>query len=116
MVSGWRAKSFLTAIVACLAILIARPAAGQVACSREDPSEHFLEKFGENIYAYGTSEGGDVLLRIFGNVETGTWTVLISRATPQTLHCVIAAGQAFDVVQPEDQPQPKGTSASYASP
>ena len=119
MPSGWRSKLFSVAMFAGLALLVARPAVGQmqqIPCSREDPSDHFLTKFGETVHVFGTTEEGAVLLRIFGNAASGTWTILMSRATPQTLHCVIAAGQAFDVVPPGDQPQPKGTSASYARP
>jgi hypothetical protein len=116
-----RAKSFLTAIIACLAILIARPAAGQVACSEQDPTEHLAgERFGERVVAYATSEAGSVLIRIFGNIATGTWTIVMSRAAP-VMHCIIGAGEDFEVVPVEDQPKPKGTSsrsrsASYAQP
>lgn len=87
---------------------------GQIPCGQSDPSEHFLNEFGETVHAIGTTESGAVLLRVFGNRESGSWTIVLSRAEPP-IHCVIAAGQAFNVV-PEDEQKIKGTSASYVRP
>ena len=120
-------KSFLTAVAIALGLTLATigfslwPTSAfsqmqQIPCSEADPTEHFLNRFGETVHAYGTSEAGAVLLRIYANLESGTWTVLMSRASPQTIHCVLSAGQAFDVVPPGDQPRPKGTSANYVRP
>jgi len=112
-------RAALAALIVAFCIALPGTVLGQIQqipCSEQDPTEHFLNSFGETVHVYGTSEAGAVLLRIFGNAESGTWTILMSRAMPQTLHCVIAAGQSFDVVPIEDHSRPKGTSASYDRP
>jgi len=112
MFSGWRAKSLLTAIIACSAIAAARPAFSQGApCTADDPTEHLLTKFQERVTAYGTSEAGAVLIRIFANVETGSWTIVLSQAAPPA-HCLISAGEGFEILPSGEKP--KGTSARYA--
>ena len=112
MFSVGRAKSLLAVIFVCLAISAARPAVGQgVPCTADDPTEHLLTKFNESIHAYGTSEAGRILIRIFANVETGSWTIVLSQAAPPA-HCLISAGEGFEILPSGEKP--KGTSASHA--
>ena len=75
-----------------------------------DPTEHLLRKFNERIHAYGTSEAGQILIRIFANRETGTWTIVLSQAAPPA-HCLISAGEGFEILPSVEKP--KGTSARY---
>jgi hypothetical protein len=113
MFSAGRANALLAVIFVCLAISAARPAVGQgVACSEEDPSSHLAGRFNERVVAYGTSDGASVLIRIFGNIVTGSWTMVMSRAAP-VMHCIIGAGDDFEVVD-DAAAKPKGTSARNA--
>jgi hypothetical protein len=107
-------KPAIAAILGGLAMIAATPVAGQQ-CSRDDPVEHLSRQFGEAVHAVGTAQNGSILVRVFGNAETGTWTIIMSQAAPPT-HCIIGAGEGFDVVRTARDPQPQGTSASYARP
>ena len=116
-------KSFFAAvgIVLCLTLaaigffLWPNPAfSQQIPCTNEDPSERLLAQYGERMIAYGTTEAGAVLLRVFGK-SGGSWTIIITRVTPP-IHCVIAAGESFDVTTPDDKPKPRGTSIRYDRP
>lgn len=40
--------------------------------------------------------GNGMVMEVYANVETGTWTVVIT--APSGPSCVVSAGQAFDLV------------------
>jgi hypothetical protein len=106
-------RSAIAALI--VAVCVALPLqslAQQVACSEQDPTEHLAGSFNERVVAYGTSDNASVLIRIFGNIVTGSWTMVMSRAAP-IMHCIIGAGHDFEVVD-NDAAKPKGTSAGYA--
>ena len=110
-------KPVVAALIGGIAMTIAAtgsPALGQqIPCTEQDPTEH-LSSYGERLIAYGTTEGGSVLLRVFGK-PGGTWTIIVTQASPP-LHCLIAAGEGFDMVPPGDKQKPRGTSVRYDSP
>jgi len=108
-------KPAVAALIGGLALTTATtgfPALGQqIPCTPVDPTER-LRSFGESLIAYGTTEAGSVLLRVFGK-PGGTWTIIVTQASPP-LHCLIAAGEGFEMTPPADKPKPRGTSIRHA--
>ena len=105
-------RAAIAALIVAVCVALPLPSlAQQVACSEQDPTEHLAGRFNERIVAYGTSDNASVLIRIYGNIVTGTWTMVMSRAAP-IMHCVIGAGDDFEVVD-DAAAKPKGTSARY---
>jgi len=63
--------------------------------------ERLEQGYGETRRAIGLA-GDDTVVEIFASDETGTWTIAVTRAGEPT--CLVAAGQAFEILA--DTPAP----------
>lgn len=82
--------------------LCATPVAAQTPCNSTTAiHDRLANVFQESRSATGIVEGSEqtYLLEIWGNEQTGTFTVLMTY--PNGLSCVVTAGQAFRQYQPE---------------
>ena len=79
-----------------LALIIASPAAAQVACTpdRGKIIEQLSGRYQEETVAMGLTESGAVLEVLASTV--GSWTILITR--PDGVSCVVTSGEAWDTV------------------
>lgn len=55
-----------------------------------------LEQYGEQPFAVGVENGGELLLNVWINPETRSWTVVM--VTPRGHWCPLSAGEAFTVL------------------
>lgn len=87
-----------------LASLLATPAMAAENCApRDRVLEHLSGAFGESRQSFGVA-GGERVVETFANVDTGTWTLLVT--TNSGLTCIIGAGENFQRV--DDDPAPMG--------
>lgn len=83
----------------------AAPAAAQQNCApRQVVIDHLTGKFGESRQAIGLAEQGRVI-EVFASEETGTWTIVVT--LPNGVTCLVAAGEAFELLA--EEPAPQGT-------
>lgn len=90
-----------TVMIAACAVLMSScaPAYAQVECGPVDSMTRQLEhRFGETSRGYGLS--GPVVVEVFANLETGTWTIVTHR--PDGLTCAVAHGTDWD--EPREAP------------
>jgi len=87
-------KLFALVMVATLALIVsADRALSQMVCGlREHIVADLEKKYGETRHSMGFQRGRGVV-EIFASVETGSWTILLSR--PDGVSCLMAAGEAF---------------------
>jgi hypothetical protein len=89
-VVGWLLVIVVLVLCACL------PALAQSQCGlRAAVIEHLAVKFGETRRSVGLAANSTVM-ETFASDATGTWTITVT--TPQGMTCLIASGQAFEVV------------------
>lgn len=89
-----------------LAAVVAMTAASAFAqtrqcVERETATTYLAEKYGESVQGIGMMPGG-LVMEIWANVETGTWTVVSTQADGMT--CLIASGDAFERMDKEASP------------
>lgn len=85
---------------ALLLAVLASPAAAQGTqqCAPHDAMTAMLgDRFGETVQSVALTSAG-VLHEMFANLETGTWTAVLTR--PGQPSCIAAEGQRFEVVEP----------------
>ncbi len=63
--------------------------------------DELTKQHGETRQSYGIQRNNNVI-ETFANVETGTWTIVMS--LPTGVSCLIAAGENFSI----DPVKPKG--------
>lgn len=70
------------------------PSEAQATCAeRTQVVSRLEERYGETLQSMGLHQNNTVL-EVFASEETGTWTILVTRADGVT--CLIAAGQMWD--------------------
>lgn len=70
---------------------------------REIVIEQLADRYGESRQSVGV--GDNVLVETFASLETGTWTITATNVNGMT--CMIASGQAFELLSehiPEGDP------------
>lgn len=84
-----------------LALCVASPALAEPQCGPTGAVLQWLsESHGEHMHARGFVQSGE-MFGVFGNTESGTWTIVIVRGDGTT--CLIAAGRDFAL---HDAPAP----------
>lgn len=85
-------------LLALLAVpLVSSAAHAQAVCKdRGEIIKILASKYNEHQRAYGIQQNGSVM-EIYANLETGSWTVLI---TMPAQSCVVASGQAWEELPP----------------
>ncbi|MCJ8333558.1 MAG: hypothetical protein MJH10_04815, partial [Epibacterium sp.] len=53
------------------------------------------DKYGESRQSIGMGQKG-VLMETFASDETGSWTITVT--TPQGITCLVASGQAYELL------------------
>jgi hypothetical protein len=85
-----------------LAVLSAAlPAAAQAAGSctaHDDMVRHLAEGWGESRQAIAL-DSGSAMVEVYANADTGTWTLTVTQPGGPT--CMVASGQAFEMVKEE---------------
>lgn len=83
----------------CAVLLSASAAWAQEACGPTEEIHKWLgEAFNERRHAQGINASG-MLIEVWGNAETGTFTVLAT--TPDGVSCLVTDGSAFAAFPPE---------------
>lgn len=70
-------------------------AQGQNCAPREMVIERLADTFGESRQSMGLGGQGHVV-ETFASTETGTWTITVT--LPSGLTCLVASGQAYEVL------------------
>ena len=88
--------SFKSLIVAFAALLIPAAANAQPQCApRSVVLERLATAFGESRQSVGLTQGNRVI-EVFASTTTGTWTITVTLPDGRT--CLVAAGDAFEIV------------------
>lgn len=66
---------------------------------RQVVTDFLANNFAETRIGMGTTANGSVLIEIYANLETGTWTALSS--THEGPVCMVAEGQDFEMLDEE---------------
>jgi hypothetical protein len=77
-------------------LLFASPALSQTqmpCADRADVVSRLAERYGETLQSMGLNQN-NTILEVYASEETGTWTILLSRADGTA--CLVAAGQMWD--------------------
>ncbi|MBK8909143.1 MAG: hypothetical protein IPM60_15040 [Rhodospirillales bacterium] len=83
------------AAILAAAVALATPATAQQQCGgAADMSAWLSGEYGEAVVGQGVNETG-VVMQMWGNAETGTWT--ITALLPDGQLCLLAAGGGFEV-------------------
>jgi hypothetical protein len=81
--------------------LISGPVFAQANCAAfEDVKDILSQKYGERRHI-GAMNDRNLLVEIWGNEETGTWTAIIVR--PDGIACIVDQGQQFYASEREEQ-------------
>ncbi len=90
---------------AAVALVIANTAEAQQNCAeRTLVIDRLAERFGETRQTIGLGQHNHVV-ETFASVETGTWTITVTR--PNGMTCLVASGTGFERV--EEDLKPAGT-------
>jgi hypothetical protein len=57
--------------------------------------KRLADKYGESRQSIGMGQKG-VLMETFASDETGSWTITVT--TPQGITCLVASGQAYELL------------------
>ena len=89
------------ATFAVLAVTTTLLRAGETLCADTAEARRVLaEKYGERPESAGIDPAG-MLVEMWGNEETGTWTLMATEAGGET--CILAAGNGFVRAAPADK-------------
>ena len=87
----------MTRALLALALMAGPVAAQSSQCGpRMVVTKHLAERFGESRQTIAISANGSVI-ETFANPATGTWTAIATR--PSGLSCLLASGEAFEILQ-----------------
>jgi hypothetical protein len=76
------------------ALALATPATAQGVCMPRDVAQRGLAgEFGELRQSGGITHNGKAVFEMYGNAETGTWTMLVT--TPDGVSCFVASGSGY---------------------
>lgn len=75
---------------------------GQQCYPRDVVLENLQGQFGESVQSLGIAANGTIL-EMFANVETGTWTAVVT-APDGSVSCLVASGEAFERVDSDAHP------------
>ena len=92
------ARTFTLTALAFSALLIAASplfAQSQNCAPRDLVLKRLAEKYGETRRSIGMGQRG-MLMETFASDETGSWTITVT--TPQGMTCLVASGQAYEVL------------------
>ena len=79
--------------------IYATPAEAQANCvPRRVMVEQLWDQYGETRRSIGLS-GHSALVETFANDQSGSWTIVVT--TPDGLTCLVASGQAFELLNDE---------------
>jgi len=82
-------------LILAAALLTAPQATAQAACGpHERVVAHLATRFAETRQALGLAARGTAMIEVFANLDTGSWTVLLTQ--PDGTACMIASGTAFE--------------------
>ena len=96
---------FVTGLTAFLSICAASGASAEPNCGpRAAVIAHLGDNFGESRQSIGMGQEGRVI-EVFASLETGTWTITVT--LPNGTTCLVAAGDAFEMLA--EAPTPRGT-------
>lgn len=97
-------RLFLAGVVIILVVFVADKAFGQQQnCGpREGVVARLAERYGETLQSRGVTNGGQAVMEIFANLDTGTFTVAMSSA--QGVSCLVAAGEGFQHMDAKLEP------------
>lgn len=88
-----------------LALAVPMAASAQQNCaSYSAVRERLIENYQENVQSRGLFVGGQGILEIWANAETGTWTAVT--IDPNGIACVRGSGEGFERV--DGAPEPAG--------
>ena len=93
-----RILTALTATLALTAATAAPPAAarrGPNCGPRDAVVARLAERFGETRQSIGLG-ADNAVMEVFASAETGTWTITVTTAAGLT--CLVASGQAFEIL------------------
>lgn len=84
--------------------LLAAPAthARSICAERDSMISKLKDKYGEAERGMGLS-GGEAVVEIWSSSKTGTWTIVMTR--PDGVSCVMAAGDSWMDMPPEQGPE-----------
>ena len=89
------------ALTAALALTGVSAVAQQQCGPRDRMAEALAESHGESVHVMGINNAG-LLMELFGNLETGSWTALMTG--PEGISCVATFGEGFEAVTPVLEP------------
>ncbi len=74
-----------------------------VCADREALTFVLADRWGESARSVGLVSSGELVLEVYANIETGTWT--LASTSPEGEMCIIIAGQDYSEVRlPQGQP------------
>lgn len=77
--------------------LVPVSAAAQGSCTAHaDMVRHLAEGWGESRQAIAL-DSGSAMVEVYANADTGTWTLVVTQ--PGAPSCMVASGQAFEMVK-----------------
>jgi len=83
-------------LITALGLTLASPLAAQTCFNdRDEVIQELWDRYFEGLQAVALSGPSGGVIEIFGNTETGTWTVL--RTTPDGQTCLVDYGQGFSL-------------------
>lgn len=90
-------KLSLTALAATGSLMLfsTQALAQQMCADRAQVLDRLESKYGESRQSIGLAPNNGVV-EVFASDETGTWTILITQ--PDGKSCLIASGQAFEIM------------------
>ncbi len=94
MIMKWKPSLF------CLAVMLLCGPAHAAACGpRAQVIERLATAYGETIQNIGLGSNNRIV-EVFASNESGTWTITVT--SPDGRTCLVASGQAFEVVNIAD--------------
>jgi hypothetical protein len=85
------------------AFLMAAPAQAQQNCApRQQVIERLAERYGETPRGVGLGNRNS-MVEIYASDATGTWSIVVTSA--RGLSCLVASGQAWEVIAPVAAPE-----------
>lgn len=88
-------KTLIVATLAVFGLSSAATAQTQNCAPRDLVLKRLAEKYGESRQSIGMGQKG-MLMETFASDETGSWTITVT--TPQGMTCLVASGQAYEVL------------------
>lgn len=98
-------KRTITLLATCAVMALAQPAAAQ--SNNCGPRANVLQvlngKYGESLRSRGISSRGDAMVEMYANLDSGTWTALVSY--PDGRACIVGSGASWEEMnEPAGEP------------